>query len=213
MTLRLVVVDGPSTGLHAGLDGRSAFTVGSSPMADLTVRDPALAAVHLRFVEDGAGYTCVDLSKRGFQWRGQRVGRASLQPGDAIGAGSHAFKLISDARLPGGQAAAPPPPPPPPAGAGARLVVLSGNDAGRGFDLASRPSHTIGRGQTASVLLWDIRASRNHCRLDHQDGSWLLSDLNASNGTYVNEARVKGTRLLRDGDQIRIGSSVLRFDA
>jgi hypothetical protein len=213
VSLRLVVVQGPATGLHVGLEGRAAFTVGSSPMADLTLHDPALAAVHLRFLRGPLGYTVVDLSKRGFAFRGQRVGRADLVAGDAVGAGSHVLKLISDARR---STAAPPAPPPPapvaaPQPPGPALEALEGNDVGKRFSLAGRSILIVGRGAEADVTLWDIRASRAHCRLDLQRGAWLLSDLNSSNGTYVNGARLQGTRQLMPGDLIQIGSTVLLF--
>ena len=38
------------------------------------------------------------------------------------------------------------------------------------------------------------------------------SDLNSTNGTYVNGARVSAQQLLRPGDVVRIGDTELRFD-
>ena len=39
-----------------------------------------------------------------------------------------------------------------------------------------------------------------------------LEDMNSTNGTYVNGARVSAQQQLRPGDMIRIGDTELRFD-
>jgi diguanylate cyclase (GGDEF)-like protein len=41
-------------------------------------------------------------------------------------------------------------------------------------------------------------------------GGWVLRDLDSTNGTFVNEVPIR-ERLLRDGDQIRIGRAMLKF--
>jgi DNA-binding NtrC family response regulator len=63
-----------------------------------------------------------------------------------------------------------------------------------------------------SLQLHQTRVSRRHAQVElGEDGrSWRLLDLQSRNGTFVNGERIEGA-LLRDGDVIRIGSSLLLF--
>jgi pSer/pThr/pTyr-binding forkhead associated (FHA) protein len=69
----------------------------------------------------------------------------------------------------------------------------------------------IGRSAEADVHLADEKASRQHCEVRTWDGDYVLKDLTSRNGTFVNEVRTDVT-VLRVGDQIRIGSTVLHVE-
>lgn len=89
------------------------------------------------------------------------------------------------------------------------LRVLDGADRGRVFeDLA--PPVTIGREEGNSIQLNDERISRFHLKiqLDHDD--LVLTDLESTNGTKVNNEEVQ-LRILRHGDMITVGRSTLLF--
>ena len=65
----------------------------------------------------------------------------------------------------------------------------------------SRPastSATVGRRSTSDLVLdWDEQVSRLHARFERADGAWVLVDDGlSSNGTFVNEQRVNGSRRL-----------------
>jgi hypothetical protein len=70
---------------------------------------------------------------------------------------------------------------------------------------------TIGRDASCDITLDDANISRRHAQLS-QDvvGTWKLTDLNSTNGTLLNESTVT-TALLRSGDKIAIGMTVLEF--
>ena len=69
---------------------------------------------------------------------------------------------------------------------------------------------TIGRADDNTVVLNDLQVSRHHAELLRRDDrSWLLSDLDSYNGTFVEGERVEGTRLISD-EVISIGSRFLR---
>jgi pSer/pThr/pTyr-binding forkhead associated (FHA) protein len=53
--------------------------------------------------------------------------------------------------------------------------------------------------------------SRRHARLNFRDGSWVLQDLDSTNGTLVNNTRIVRCRLL-PGDHLVIGSEHLLVD-
>jgi FhaA, N-terminal domain/FHA domain len=74
-------------------------------------------------------------------------------------------------------------------------------------------THTIGRLSDCTVVITDGNTSRHHARLARAGSGWSISDLNSTNGTYVNGARIVAEHRLADGDIITVGSVSLRFDA
>jgi diguanylate cyclase (GGDEF)-like protein/PAS domain S-box-containing protein len=69
---------------------------------------------------------------------------------------------------------------------------------------------TIGRNRSNTISLVDPGVSRVHARLMRQGDHWVIADLRSRNGLFVNDERVE-SRALKHGDQIRIGSVLLRF--
>lgn len=69
---------------------------------------------------------------------------------------------------------------------------------------------SLGRSQDNDVHVPDERASRHHARIDVEQGVYVISDLGSVNGTFVNRQRIQ-RQALRDGDEIRIGDTQLRF--
>ena len=89
------------------------------------------------------------------------------------------------------------------------LRVLDGADRGLVFEDLQAPI-TIGREEGNSIQLNDERISRFHLKiqLDHND--LVLTDLQSTNGTKVNNEEVQ-LRILRHGDMITVGRSTLLF--
>lgn len=75
------------------------------------------------------------------------------------------------------------------------------------------PVVTVGRSATVDVRLPnDPLVSRVHARLEWVACRWSVVDDGLSrNGTFVNGRRLTGRRVLHDGDEVRIGSTLLRF--
>lgn len=73
-------------------------------------------------------------------------------------------------------------------------------------------SCSIGRLPSNQVVLAEERVSRRHALVNAQEeGEYWLVDLGSGNGTYLNGRRLVKPTLLRDGDQIEIGSFQLVF--
>ena len=72
---------------------------------------------------------------------------------------------------------------------------------------------TIGRRSSADLALnWDDEVSRIHAELVRKGGDWTIVDNGLSmNGSFVNGEPVSAQRRLRDGDAIRVGTTVLIF--
>ncbi len=71
---------------------------------------------------------------------------------------------------------------------------------------------TIGRLPESTVLVSDPNASRRHAEIRWQGNDVVVVDLDSTNGTRVNGATIR-ERVLADGDEIVIGTTVLRFEA
>lgn len=89
----------------------------------------------------------------------------------------------------------------------ARLIMLVGHEAGRVFALG-HASVTIGRANDADIRLSDHDISRQHARISWNDEGPTIEDLGSKNGTSVNGMPVR-QQLLRIGDQVQLGSSVI----
>src|SRR5687768_1505089 len=61
------------------------------------------------------------------------------------------------------------------------------------------------------VALADAKVSRHHATILREADDWLLTDAESRHGTFVNGERVT-RRVLRDGDQVQVGATVLRFE-
>lgn len=90
-----------------------------------------------------------------------------------------------------------------------RLMVREGKNASYQLDLRHTVT-VIGRGSDADVRLTDQAVSRRHAEVRVANGSVLVSDLQSTNGTLLNGVRIT-TAALSDGDEVRIGETVLVF--
>ncbi|PSB29253.1 FHA domain-containing protein [Stenomitos frigidus] len=70
----------------------------------------------------------------------------------------------------------------------------------------------IGRDRKMALPIQDKRLSRRHAAIQYiQDQGFYLIDFNSTNGSFVNSEPVRHCVLLKDGDQIRLGSLVFIF--
>ena len=69
---------------------------------------------------------------------------------------------------------------------------------------------TIGRAAGCQVALPDDTfASTVHARIYGRDGAIYVEDLGSTNGTYLNGMRLGAPAVLRPGDQLQVGNTVL----
>ncbi len=87
------------------------------------------------------------------------------------------------------------------------LRVLHGPDRGRIYERLPTPV-TIGREEGNSIQLNDERISRYHLKLQCDNDKLIVTDLESTNGTKVNGEDVQ-VRIVRDGDMISVGRSLL----
>jgi pSer/pThr/pTyr-binding forkhead associated (FHA) protein len=71
---------------------------------------------------------------------------------------------------------------------------------------------TVGRAAGCTVTLEDNYVSQLHARIFRKDDALFVEDLGSTNGTYVNGQKLSSTALVKRGDLVRIGSTVLEVD-
>jgi len=89
------------------------------------------------------------------------------------------------------------------------LNILSGPSKGESHTL-TKPRVVLGR-RGADIPLNDPEISRHHCLLEVRETYINLKDLDSTNGTFLDEERVRAA-MLRDGTEFRIGGSVIRVN-
>lgn len=83
---------------------------------------------------------------------------------------------------------------------GRELVPLSGERV------------TLGKASTNAVSLeHDPTVSRLHAVLENHGSAWSIRDLGSRNGTYINGEKIDTERVLRSGDELRLGKSRLVY--
>jgi len=93
-----------------------------------------------------------------------------------------------------------------PEAAHGKLLILSGPEAGREI-LLYEPVISIGRVEENDVCLPDNSISRHHARLQQQDdGSYVLHDLESSNGIYMMGRRITHPLRIVHGDRVIFGN-------
>jgi pSer/pThr/pTyr-binding forkhead associated (FHA) protein len=88
------------------------------------------------------------------------------------------------------------------------LVVLSDDEFGRVISI-ERPQMTLGRNPRADIVLNDQEISRRHVMFRYNAEGLLCVDLGSTNGTFVNGQRID-QQIIREGDQLRVGATVLK---
>jgi len=89
------------------------------------------------------------------------------------------------------------------------LVVIRGARLGTRVPL-DNAQITIGRDSSCDFQISERNVSRVHCRVTRHAEAYWLEDLDSTNRTVLNGSAVEQA-LLSDGDQVRVGSTVLKF--
>jgi len=92
----------------------------------------------------------------------------------------------------------------------ATLRVIEGEDRGASLRISTALSR-IGRASNCDLILSDTRISATHLRISFRNGEFRMRDTESTNGTLLNGSPVTEFAL-KDGDQIRIGRTVLRME-
>ena len=95
----------------------------------------------------------------------------------------------------------------------ARLSLLESVDPVPAEYSLFKDEVSLGRGEDNDVVIPHASVSRAHARLMRRNGVFELTDLNSTNGTYLDEQPVRGSVRVNSGNQVRLGDVrfVLRY--
>ena len=89
------------------------------------------------------------------------------------------------------------------------LIQIYGPKLGERYSLDGDIA-TIGRDLGNNIVLVDESVSRNHAKIERTTRGFVLEDLDSTNGSRVNDDSIKSC-LLKSGDQLQIGSFILKY--
>lgn len=92
----------------------------------------------------------------------------------------------------------------------AGIRVKNGPSQGQTYYIGDK-ALIVGRDETCDVSLQDKGASRQHAEIFKIGDMCFVRDLDSKNGTFVNDNRVS-EEMLRDGDRIQIGGTIVVFE-
>ena len=91
------------------------------------------------------------------------------------------------------------------------LIIQDENQPAQHWSM-SQDSMVLGRGEECDIVLAERQISRQHIRIYKESDLFYIQDLDSKNGTWVNGQQLKGTRELRDGDEVHVALAVrIRF--
>ena len=92
-----------------------------------------------------------------------------------------------------------------------QLIVVDGPNRGKKLTLDQKLTK-VGKRDTNNLVIMDKTVSREHMEIEYTADSFLLRDLESTNGTFLNGSRVKEA-YLSPGDLIKVGNTTMEFVA
>jgi pSer/pThr/pTyr-binding forkhead associated (FHA) protein len=228
MGVRLVVRStwsSEKTSEHSYEFDQPRIVIGRHRGSDVHIPHPAVSGTHATLRAEGARWVVVDEgSTNGTKVSGERLppGRPKpLSEGDVVDVGGFSLRLeqrpvvtatsvegtaalarriVEETLHQGGDESS------------ATIRVLNGPEQGREVSIPAPPGRLVlGRGDDADLTLADEDLSRSHAEIARDLSGVMLRDLGSKNGTFLGDEAIEKRRL-RDGDEIRLGKTVLLFE-
>jgi ABC transport system ATP-binding/permease protein len=197
----LTIIEGDKTGTRIELIKGQVYLIGREHhTCDLVISDPQASRIHAEIRVDQSGniFIADKNSQNGTYLNNQPLTTASgLKYGDLVTIGNSVIKLTETTPGLNMQPYSKP--------------ARTGNSYTR-ISPTSNTSITIGRDQSNHLMLNHPHVSRFHAVVDITDRGWFIRDLNSTNGTYVDGARITGTHPLNANSVIRISGFRLNLD-
>jgi pSer/pThr/pTyr-binding forkhead associated (FHA) protein len=91
----------------------------------------------------------------------------------------------------------------------AHLLTISGEGLRKAYQLEE--VNLLGRAKDNTLTLPESTISAYHARISCRDGTWWLEDMGSRNGTSINDIPVSEPAVITFGDEIHLGSVIVRF--
>ncbi len=89
-------------------------------------------------------------------------------------------------------------------------IYPSGPNMGRRYTLGETGIF-LGRGEDNDIRICDSSVSRRHARIVSMSDGYYISDLQSTNGSFVNDVPAHEPTLLHDGNHVRVGNCIYKF--
>ena len=183
--------------------GRDAFHGSPQIPNDIQINGSCatVSRAHCTFGRDSRGRWAVrdDNSKNGLYYNGKRFKIRSLADGDKIYIGKNPGERVVIAYSVR-ESNAPHPAAPQSAHASVKRYSLRGKNR-----------CVIGRSESCDISINHPTVSRQHCIITRQNGRFLITDNDSTNGTILNSRQLEGTAELHPMDRITIAGLTLVF--
>jgi anti-anti-sigma factor len=185
----------------------AAVSIGKDVGNDILLDSPGVASHHAKIVRVRGRHVLLDLPQSGgTSVEGKRIEDLHvLHDGESFEVGDKVFQFFgAEPETASGAVAA------------GDEANTSGTDRAVGVLLfrelpLTEKVLTVGRAPENALVVDDPRVSGLHAKIIRIGDDYWLLDLGSSNGTFVNEQRVSDVHLLRDGDSIAFGASIITF--
>ncbi|MGF1489143.1 MAG: FHA domain-containing protein [Prochloraceae cyanobacterium] len=193
---------------------RESIAIGRAPDNQVVLTEPSISRYHAEIINNnGSGkYKAIDLgSSCGTYLNNKKLiphQAEILNDGDTIEIGGYKLQFTTELGVVAGKSSDKP----------ATLYLPEADFQTTDFfneetlqplNLKGRDNISIGRDPNNDVSIDHPTVSRYHAKIERENGSFYLFDLNSTNGTFVNGKQVRDKRVLKVGDTIHIGSSSL----
>lgn len=91
----------------------------------------------------------------------------------------------------------------------ARLILMFNKQVVKEYSL-QKESVTVGRNEDNTITVDNLAVSGYHARIDAAGSDYILTDLQSTNGTFVNDNKVVSHKLVH-GDNVAIGKHIILF--
>lgn len=88
-------------------------------------------------------------------------------------------------------------------------IYPAGPNMGRKYVLQGK-TIALGRDPSSDIVVSSDSVSRRHARMSVEGGRRLLTDLQSTNGTYVNDQPIL-SEFLSHGDQVKVGDTIFKY--
>ena len=92
------------------------------------------------------------------------------------------------------------------------LRFISGKYQGGEFPIVNDKPIIVGRSSDLDMVLVEDMVSRKHARITMQQEQIWIEDLGSTNGTFVNGDKLTQAMMLKKGDRVKIGETVLEAE-
>lgn len=91
----------------------------------------------------------------------------------------------------------------------ARVILVFNKQVVKDYPF-TKENMTIGRADENDIVIDNLAVSGYHARIDKAGDTYILTDLQSTNGTFVNDKKIVSYRL-RHKDKVSIGKHLLFF--